>query len=150
MDIRHADFDDLPAIVAMLADDPLGASRERLESPPPRAYIDAFAQMNTEESDNHLLVAEIDGEVVACLQLTFIPGISRLGMTRAQIEGVRVHADHRGKGIGEALFKHAITRAKARGCGLVQLTTDLTRPEAKKFYDALGFVASHAGMKLAL
>ena len=71
-------------------------------------------------------------------------------MTRAQIEGVRVHADHRGKGIGEALFKHAITRAKARGCGLVQLTTDLTRPEAKKFYDALGFVASHAGMKLAL
>jgi len=150
MDIRHADFDDLPAIVAMLADDPLGASRERLESPPPRAYIDAFAQMNTEESDNHLLVAEINGEVVACLQLTFIPGISRLGMTRAQIEGVRVHADHRGKGIGEALFKHAITRAKARGCGLVQLTTDLTRPEAKKFYDALGFVASHAGMKLAL
>jgi GNAT superfamily N-acetyltransferase len=88
--------------------------------------------------------------VVGCLQLTFIPGLTRLGMTRAQIEGVRVEARRRGEGIGEALFHAAIDLAREADCGLVQLTTDQSRPDAHRFYQRLGFVASHQGMKLAL
>jgi GNAT superfamily N-acetyltransferase len=90
------------------------------------------------------------GAIVGCLQLTFIPGLARHGMTRAQIEGVRVIRDHRGRGVGEALFRHAIDLARGHGCGLVQLTSDKTRPDAHRFYERLGFVDTHVGMKLAL
>ena len=102
------------------------------------------------QGNNDIVLAVDDGEVVGCLQLTLIAGLSRLGMKRAQIEGVRVSRRHRGKGVGEKLLNHAIEMARHEGCGLVQLTTDKTRPDAHRFYEALGFVHSHAGMKLTL
>ena len=102
------------------------------------------------QGGNDYLLAELDGELAGCLQLTVIPGLSRLGMRRAQIEGVRVDRRFRGSGVGAALFRHAIERARAAGCGLVQLTTDKARPEALRFYERLGFAASHEGLKLAL
>ena len=149
MEIRPATRADLPAVVRLLADDPLGATRERFEDPLPAAYGAAFEAMER-QGGNQLLLAVEGDRVIGCLQLTLIPGLSRLGMTRAQIEGVRVDASQRGAGIGRALFTEAIERARQAGCGLVQLTTDKARPEAHAFYDSLGFVASHTGMKLAL
>lgn len=147
--IRTATAADLPAIVRMLADDPLGRTRERYAEPLPAEYAAAFAGIEA-QAGNELLVAEADGRVIGCLQLTLIPGLTRLGMTRAQIEGVRVEEGRRGEGIGELLFQEAIARARKAGCGLVQLTTDASRPDAHRFYERLGFVASHVGMKLAL
>lgn len=149
MEFRKATEADLPAIVAMLADDELGAARERNEDPLPKAYRVAFEIMRR-QGDNDILLAVDGGAVVGCLQFTLIAGLSRLGMTRAQIEGVRVDRRHRGKGVGEKLLNYAIELARREGCGLVQLTTDKTRPEAHRFYEALGFVHSHAGMKLTL
>jgi len=146
---RAATGADLPAIVRLLADDGLGATRERYAEPLPAAYRDAFAAMQAQGGNDYLL-AELDGELAGCLQLTVIPGLSRLGMRRAQIEGVRVDRRFRGCGVGAALFRHAIERARAAGCGLVQLTTDKARPEALRFYERLGFAASHEGLKLAL
>jgi ribosomal protein S18 acetylase RimI-like enzyme len=135
--------------VRLLADDDLGAAREQYAEPLPRAYRDAFDAMQA-QGGNDCLLAELDGEIAGCLQLTVIPGLSRRGMRRAQIEGVRVDARFRGRGVGAALFHHAIARARDAGCGLVQLTTDKARPEALRFYERLGFAASHEGMKLSL
>lgn len=149
MSFRTAARDDLPVIVRMLADDGLGKGRERPVDPLPRAYGDAFDRMAAQPGNVYLL-AEIDGEAAGCLQLTVIHGLSRTGMSRAQIEGVRVAGPHRGQGIGEALFREAIDRARAAGCGLVQLTTDKARPDALRFYEKLGFTASHEGLKLNL
>ncbi len=149
MIIRRATEDDLPAVVRLLADDPLGATREGSAEPLADAYRAAFAAMEA-QAGNELLVAVIALEVVGCLQLTVIPGISRLGASRAQIEGVRVATAHRGAGIGEALMQHAIARATQEGCSLVQLTTDVTRADAKRFYERLGFEATHVGLKLRL
>lgn len=146
---REAERGDLQAIVRMLADDGLGKDREQPGDPLPLAYGEAFDRMATQPGNVYLL-AELDGTVVGCLQLTIIHGLSRAGMSRAQIEGVRVAGSHRGKGIGEALFREAIERARAAGCGLVQLTTDKARPDALRFYERLGFIASHIGMKLDL
>lgn len=149
MIIRHATAHDVPAIVRLLADDPLGATREQDTDPLPDAYWTAFAAMEA-QAGNAMLVAVRDDDIVGCLQLTMIAGLSRLGATRAQIEGVRVAAAYRGEGIGEALIQDAIARARAAGCALVQLTTDATRVDAKRFYERLGFEATHLGMKLAL
>jgi len=155
MHIRQATQNDLPSIVRLLADDPLGKSREQFEDPLPVPYYKAFEALR--EQGGHELVVAVDGAVdgdgdtvIGCLQMSFIPGISRLGMLRAQVEGVRVHDGHQGKGVGKALMDFAINRARAMGCGLVQLTTDTSRPEAHKFYEGLGFTASHIGMKLPL
>jgi ribosomal protein S18 acetylase RimI-like enzyme len=101
------------------------------------------------QEGNTIIVALIDEDIVGMLQLTLIPGLSRAGMLRAQIESVRVSSKHRGKKIGHALFEHAIGLAKQAGCGLVQLTTDKQRPDALRFYEALGFKATHEGMKLS-
>ncbi len=147
--IRTATEADLPAVVRMLADDPLGAGREQYADPLPAAYRDAFAAMRA-QGGNDLLVAVEDDAVVGCLQLTIIAGISRLGASRAQIEGVRVAATHRGLGIGEMLIRDAIERARHAGCVLVQLTTDNSRTDAQRFYERLGFEATHVGMKLRL
>jgi diamine N-acetyltransferase len=147
--IREGRSDDLTAVVALLADDPLGASRERPGERLDPAYAAAFAAMRAQEG-NVLLVAEVEGVVVGCLQLVVIPGLARAGMTRGQIEGVRVARAQRGRGIGERLVEAAITRAVAEGCGLMQLATDVSRTEARRFYERLGFVASHHGMKRAL
>jgi GNAT superfamily N-acetyltransferase len=142
--IRRATRSDVPAIVAMLADDPLGARRERPGDP---AYLAAFDALDADPHQS-LVVADIDGEPVGTLQLTFIPGMSRRGATRAQIEAVRVRADLRGGGLGQRLVRWAIDAAREHGCALVQLTTDVSRVDARRFYERLGFQPSHVGMKL--
>jgi GNAT superfamily N-acetyltransferase len=144
--MRRATVADLDAIVALLADDMLGAGREKPGDP---AYAAAFAAIDA-DPNQYLAVAEEDGRVVGCLQLSFIPGLSRLGMWRGQIESVRIAASHRGAGLGRRMFEWAIEQCRARGCGLVQLTTDKARPDARRFYESLGFVSSHEGMKLSL
>jgi len=149
MEFRTASASDLAAIVKLLADDPLGATRERDEHPVARAYVDAFAAVERQEG-NSIMVAVEDDAIVGCLQLTIIPGLSRNGMARGQIESVRVASSHRSRGLGEALFRHAIERAREAGCGLVQLTTDRSRADALRFYERLGFEATHLGMKLDL
>lgn len=145
--IREAHSDDLPTIVALLADDPLGRTREAPADL--AAYRRAFAEIAAQPG-NTILVADDDGTVVGCLQLTMIPGLARSGMRRGQIEGVRIAAAERGRKLGERLIAEAIARARAAGCGLVQLTTDRSRPDAHRFYERLGFVASHLGLKLML
>ncbi len=146
---RSAREADLAAIVRLLADDPLGATRERFDDPLPEIYREALADI-ARQRGNDVIVAEIAGEIAGVLQLTIIAGLARQGMRRAQIEGVRIDARHRGQGLGEALIRHAIERAKQERCGLVQLTTDKSRSEAHQFYRRLGFVDSHLGLKLAL
>ena len=142
--IRRARAGDVPAIVAMLADDPLGAGRE---SPGDPVYAQAFASIDADPRQ-YLAVAEIRGAVVGTLQLTFIPGLSRRGATRALIEAVRVRTDQRGAGVGRVLAEWAIAQARAQGAAMVQLTTDARRVDAHRFYERLGFVASHVGLKL--
>jgi len=147
---RRAVAGDLAAIIQLLADDELGSAREDPSSPPDPRYVDAFAAIDADP--NQLLAVLVDSAdvVIGCLQLSFIPGLSRLGLWRGQIESVRVAGSRRGEGLGRAMFEWAIAECRRRGCGLVQLTTDKRRPEAREFYEALGFVASHEGMKLIL
>ena len=144
---REARARDLPAIVAMLADDDLGRGRE---NPDDLAHYSLVFGRIEGDVNNRIVVAEEDGVVVGCFQISFITGLSRKGATRALIEGVRTHKDHRGKGIGEAMFRHAIAMAKGRGCALVQLTSDKSRTRAHEFYLRLGFKMSHEGFKLDL
>jgi GNAT superfamily N-acetyltransferase len=146
---RAARTEDLPELVRMLADDHLGARREAVATPLAAGYAEAFAAMEA-DPNNQLVVATLDGAVVGMLQLTFIPSLSYQGRWRALIEGVRVSSRVRSAGIGGALMQWAIERARRRGCGMVQLTTDRTREDALRFYERLGFVASHHGMKLHL
>ena len=146
---RPARSNDLAAVVALLADDELGATREDASTPLDPRYTAAFAAV-TADPNQLLLVADRGGGVVGCLQVTFIPGLSRRGMWRGQIEGVRVARGERGSGVGAEMIQFAIEECRRRGCGIVQLTTDKARPDAHRFYAALGFVASHEGMKLAL
>lgn len=147
--IRQARREDVPAIVALLADDPLGQTRETATGPLPPAYWQAFDDIAAQHG-NFVFVAESGGAVAGCLQLTLIPGLSRRGMKRGLIESVRVSAACRGQGLGEQLIRHVIAVARNAGCGLVQLTSDVSRVDAHRFYERLGFVASHVGMKLAL
>ena len=140
--IRRARRADVDPIVAMLADDELGARRENLGDP---RYLDAFDALDA-DPNQFLAVAELDGEIVGTLQLSYLAGLSRLGATRAQIEAVRVRSDQRGSGLGTVLFEWAINEARERGAVLVQLTTDASRADAHRFYERLGFVASHVGM----
>ena len=147
--VRVARREDVPAVVRLLADDMLGRHRERVEEPVAPVYLRAFDDMAA-QAGNELLVAVRDGQVVGCLQLTMVAGLSRAGMRRAHLEGVRVCGRHRGRGIGERLVAEAIASAKAAGCGLVQLTSDATRTDALRFYERLGFKATHVGMKLSL
>lgn len=149
MEFRKANKNDVYAIVRLLADDELGSQRERFEEPLPSTYYDAFDAVESQTGNEIILAVEND-KVIGCLQLTIIPGLARQGMKRAQIEGVRVDREYRGKKIGEQLFKKAIALAKSEECGLVQLTTDKKRGDAHRFYDKLGFSASHEGMKLIL
>ena len=142
---RRARAEDVPAIVHLLADDPLGRTRERDETSLPPSYLEAFAAIDR-DPNNELVVACRTTTVVGVLQLTFVPSITYQGGWRAQIEGVRVDARERSHGLGRALFEWAIARARERGCHLVQLTTDKTRPDARRFYEGLGFVASHEGI----
>ncbi|MGW2468620.1 N-acetyltransferase family protein [Streptomyces bauhiniae] len=145
--IRPATPDDIPAIVAMLADDPLGAQRESPDDLTP--YLAAFERLDT-DPNQHLVVAVRDGRVIGSLQLTIIPGLSRKGATRSLIEAVRIHADERGSGLGSELIQWAVDTSRRLGCHLVQLTSDKTRTDAHRFYERLGFTASHEGFKLSL
>ena len=149
LDFRNATIDDLETIVQMLADDPLGAQRERFEDPLLPSYLKAFKCIST-DPNNELVVVTTDNQIAGFLQITFIPYLTYQGRWRALVEGVRVKKKYRGQGIGKSMFQWAIARAKAKNCHLFQLTTDKQRPDAIKFYKALGFVASHEGMKLYL
>lgn len=141
--------DDLDRIVAMLADDMLGSKRECYEHPLPSSYLKAFKAINS-DPNNELVVACDGKEVVGVQQITYTPYITHQGGWRATIEGVRTSASVRGKGVGTRMIIWAIDRAKERGCHVVQLTTDKKRTNALKFYERLGFKATHEGMKLKL
>ncbi|MBB1244333.1 GNAT family N-acetyltransferase [Streptomyces durbertensis] len=145
--IRAATAGDVPAIVAMLADDPLGAQRESPSEPD--VYQAAFARIAV-DPNQHLVVAERAGAVVGTLQLTVIPGLSRRGASRALVEAVRVRSDERGGGLGAELIRWAVDEARRLDCALVQLTSDNSRVDAHRFYERLGFAATHTGFKLAL
>lgn len=147
VNIRRATIDDVPAIVGLLMDDAIGATRESADDLTP--YKDAFAVI---DADHHefLAVADRDGEIVGTFQLSLLPGLSRRGAFRAQVEAVRVAASARGEGLGETMMRWAIEKARKRGCVMVQLTSDKAREDAHRFYERLGFTATHEGFKLAL
>ncbi|MGW7659987.1 N-acetyltransferase family protein [Streptomyces sp. NPDC054756] len=147
LEIRQAVADDVPAIVAMLADDPLGAQRESPDDLTP--YLAALERLQG-DPHQHVVVAVREGRVVGTLQLTIVPGLSRRGATRSIIEGVRIHADERGSGLGTQLIEWAVDESRRQDCHLVQLTSDKTRTDAHRFYERLGFTASHTGFKLQL
>lgn len=146
---RYATVADLPAILKLLADDAIARTRTGYTELPVPAVRAAFDEISA-DPNNELIVGERDGEILATLQLTYIPGLSQGGMRRALVEAVRVRSDLRGQRIGEALMLDAMERARARGCGVMQLTTDKRRLDAHRFYARLGFEASHEGMKRPL
>lgn len=147
LEIRPATAEDVPAIVGMLADDPLGAQRESPDDLTP--YLTALNRLSA-DPNQHLVVSVREDRVVGTLQLTIIPGLSRKGATRSIIEGVRVHSDERGSGLGTQLIEWAIDTSRRENCQLVQLTSDATRTDAHRFYERLGFAPSHVGFKLQL
>ncbi len=145
--MRPATAGDLEAIVAMLADDPLGAQRESPDDLGP--YLAAFERL-VSDPNQQVVVAVREDKVVGTLQLTIIPGLSRRGATRSVIEGVRIHTDERGSGLGTQLIEWAVAESRRQDCRLVQLTSDATRTDAHRFYERLGFEASHLGFKMNL
>ena len=149
-EIRNARKEDVPFIVGMIADDKLGQKREDLSDPHFKKYFKAYENIKSDPNQELVVITSENRQIIGTLQLSFIQYLTYQGGIRAQIEAVRVHKEYRGKGIGKKLFLWAIERAKEKGAHLVQLTTDKKRPEALKFYENLGFVASHEGMKLHL
>ncbi len=148
--LRRAGVQDVRQIVALLAADQLGAHRDGVTTDDDlQPYLDAFHAIDADPA--HLLLVATEGtEVLATMQLSFLPGLARRGALRAQIEAVRVREDHRGRGLGAALFAWAIDQSRRRDCAVVQLTTDSSRADAHRFYERLGFVDSHVGFKLTL
>ncbi len=149
MIFRRATIKDLPTILALLADDPLGRNREAADGVVTDDYRAAFEAIDA-DPNQFLAVAEDESGIIGTLQLSFIPGLSRKGSWRGQIEAVRIAGHRRSEGLGGKMIERAIEECRARGCKLVQLTTDKARPDAHRFYEKLGFVASHVGYKLAL
>lgn len=147
--IRRAMREDLPGIVALLADDDLGRGREDASPAAMPRYEKAFEEL-ARDPNQMPIVLTIDGGVAGYLQITFIPGLSRQGMWRGLVESVRIDRRQRGQRLGQAMMRFAIDECRKRGCKLVQLTSDKARADAHRFYVRLGFVASHEGMKLAL
>jgi GNAT superfamily N-acetyltransferase len=146
---RRATEADLPAIVALLADDPLAGPREDPSPPLAAGYLAAFAAIDADEKQ--LLAVAVDGgQVIGTLQLTFIAGISRKGALRGLIEAVRIAKDRRSTGLGQQMVEWAVAECRRRGCALVQLTSDNHRPDAHRFWARMGFEASHVGFKLGL
>jgi ribosomal protein S18 acetylase RimI-like enzyme len=146
--IRSARREDVPDIVAMLADDPLGRDRERIEQPLPPCYLAAFEAVETYRNIRLMVAEGVDGDVVGCLQLCILPGLSSQGASRGLIEDVRVAARCRGHGIGEQMVQWAIDEARSRGCKIIELLTHQSRVDAQRFYARLGFQPSHVGMTL--
>jgi len=149
IDFRNADKDDISNLVNLLADDELGSGREDISVPLNQSYVDAFHNID-KDPNNELTVVESNGELVGMLQLTFIPYLTHIGSWRCLIEGVRIARNYRGKGLGTRLFSWAIRRARERNCSIVQLTSDKQRPDALRFYESLGFKATHEGFKLKI
>ena len=147
LSFREARRDDVPRLVEMLADDELGALRERFADPLPDSYYEAFAAIET-DPNNEIVIAESEGAIAGFLQLPYIPNLTHQGSWRAMVEGVRVDSAQRGAGIGQQLIQEAIRRAKQRGARLIQLTTDKTRQDALRFYESQGFQSTHEGLKL--
>ena len=145
----EAQKSDLTCLVQLLADDALGKHREDASEPIDGSYLHALDQIIS-DPNNELIVVKADKKVIGMLQLTFIPYLTHKGSWRCLIEGVRIHSDHRGQGLGSDFFKWAIDRAQTRNCKIVQLTSDKERPDAIRFYEKLGFKASHEGLKLTL
>ena len=146
--IRHARREDVDAIVRMLADDPLGSARERVEDPLPPSYFRAFEALENASHIQLVVAQDDDGAVIGCLQLCILPGLSSQGASRGLIEDVRVAAHCRSRGVGERIVQWAIAEARANGCKLVELLTHNTRVDAQRFYARLGFQPSHVGMTL--
>lgn len=150
MNIRRATPADVPHIIQMLANDELGKLREDFRNPLPNTYYKAFENIAKDPNQELVVIENGDGDVIGTLQLSFIQYLTYQGGIRAQIEAVRVHEHHRGKGLGRKLFLWALERSKEKGAHVVQLTTDKKRPDALEFYKSLGFKDSHEGMKLHL
>ncbi|MFC4097114.1 GNAT family N-acetyltransferase [Euzebyella saccharophila] len=146
--IRRATRKDVPEIIALLANDKLGELRENFKDPLPETYYTAFEKIQADANQHLMVLADAKGSVIGTLQLSFLQYLTYQGGIRSQIEAVRVHPHHRGKGLGRQLFEWAIEFAEKNGAHLIQLTTDKKRPEALAFYKELGFTASHEGMKL--
>jgi ribosomal protein S18 acetylase RimI-like enzyme len=146
--IRPAKRDDVGAIVAMLADDPLGSARERIEQPLPDSYFKAFEALDRDPNIELVVAQDGEGAVVGCLQLCILPGLSSQGASRGLIEDVRVASHCRGRGIGEEMVQWAVGQARMKGCKLVELLTHHTRVDAQRFYERLGFARSHVGMTM--
>lgn len=146
---RLAEADDLRDIVRMLSDDTLGATREKFEPVLSKNYLRAFENI-VNDPNQELTIVEMNGKKVGTYHLTFIQYLTHQGGLRAQIEAVRTNSQYRGQGIGTKVFEYIIERARQRGCNMVQLTSDKQRPDAIKFYETIGFVSTHEGMKLKL
>ena len=146
---RPALIDDLPTIVSLLADDVLGQGHENMGPPLHSDYVDAFEAINN-DPNQVFVVFEVEGAIIGCLQLTFIPGMSRQGTWRGQIESVRVSSETRGVGFGQEMIKWAIDKCRERGCRIIQLTSDKTRQDAAESYRTLRFVASHLNFKKSI
>ena len=146
---REAVETDIPGLVEMLVDDALGATREDVSKPLNVAYLEAFSNINS-DPNNQLIVVELTNKLAGMMQLTFIPYLTHTGSWRCLVEGVRISREARGTGLGTRMIEHAIERAVARGCKLVQLTSDKSRPDAIKFYRRLGFRDTHEGFKMKL
>ena len=148
MKFRKASIKDVPNIVQMIADDALGSTREKYTIPLPQTYYDAYERIDSDQNQELTVVVNEKDEVIGVFQMTFIPYLTYQGGVRAQIEGVRVHKSYRNQGVWKTIFQWAIQRAKERNAHLLQLTTDKKRPDAIRFYESLGFKASHEGMKM--
>ena len=152
--IRTATREDLEAVIGLLADDTLGAGRDTLTAVLDPAYEAAFAAIARDPNQKIVVMESLQatpgGRIIGCMQISYLPGLSRKGMWRGQIESVRIARDLRGQGLGRTFFLWAIADCRARGCGLIQLATDASRIEAQRFYRSLGFAPSHVGMKLKL
>ena len=150
MIVRRARRDDVPAIVALLQDDFLGATREVPKGVPlPESYYAAFEEIDADPR-GELVVAEEDGRVIGTLHATLLIHLGSRGAKSLLLENVHVASGRRSKGIGKAMIEWAVERARLRGCARVQLTSNKLRKDAHRFYERLGFKASHEGMKLAL
>ncbi len=148
MKFRKATKEDIAIIVEMISDDELGKTRENFQTPLPQEYLSAFEKINTDPNQELIVVENDNSEVIGTLQLSFIQYLTYQGGIRAQIEAVRIRKDKRGLGIGKKMFEWAIKKSKERNAHLLQLTSDKKRPKAIKFYESMGFKATHEGMKI--
>jgi ribosomal protein S18 acetylase RimI-like enzyme len=146
--IRRARREDVGIIIAMLADDPLGGGRERIEDPLPQSYFTAFERVQRDPNIQLVVAEDGEGAVVGCLQLCILPGLSSQGASRGLLEDVRVASHCRSRGIGEQMVQWAVAEARTNGCKLVELLTHQSRVDAQRFYERLGFARSHVGMTL--